>query len=476
MPRQRLGQQVRRVLATAAVARALQVVAQGGAKVRVGAFVDDEFGALRGREAAQIGQALLGNDDLHIVLGVVHVRGHGHDARDGAALGHRGRHEERQVAVARKVARAADAVHDAGAHDVRGVDVAVDVGLDHGVHGDHAQAAHQLGVVADLLRAQHDALAVEVDVAREVFQRRRAQRQRRGRGAGQLAAAQHVQHAVLQHFGVGGEVLKRPLVQPGQHRVGDVAHARLQRQQVGGQAAQLHLLLHELDDVPGNLLGHRIGCGKRGVAVGLAGVHHGNHLAQVAAQVGLANALIGRGHGDGLAVRRAVGAVVDVVHPFQAGVLQVVDLQDDFVGLVQPGLVVAHRGRRNQAPVGQHAGHLHHRHIELAQKTEPDKLRHVREVDVHVLHLPGIDALAAGRVGLVGHAHFNAADLGQRAVQLWRRGGARPQADLERLALGVQRLDAPRQRHGHRLGVTRAGKTAHAHIGTGRNKRCRLVG
>ena len=46
-----------------------------------------------------------------------------------AVLGHRGRDKERQVAVARVVARAAYAVHHAAAHDVRAVHVAVDVGL-----------------------------------------------------------------------------------------------------------------------------------------------------------------------------------------------------------------------------------------------------------------------------------------------------------------------------------------------------------
>ena len=46
------------------------------------------------------------------------------------------------------------------AHDVGGVDVAVDVGLDHAVHGEAAESADQLRMVADLLRAQDDPVAV----------------------------------------------------------------------------------------------------------------------------------------------------------------------------------------------------------------------------------------------------------------------------------------------------------------------------
>src|SRR5450830_1439392 len=110
VPAQGLVEQVGRVQARRALGGAVQVVLQLGPEAGVGAAFHDQFGALRGRQATQVGQALLGDDDLDIVLGVVHVRDHGHDAGDGAVLGHRGRDEEGQVGVARKVARAADAV------------------------------------------------------------------------------------------------------------------------------------------------------------------------------------------------------------------------------------------------------------------------------------------------------------------------------------------------------------------------------
>ena len=102
------------------------------------------------------------------MLGVVYMRDHRHDAGNCAIFGDRRRHEKRQIRIARKVARAANAVHDARPHDMRRVDVAVNVRLNHCVHGNHAQAAHDFGVVADFLRPQHDAFAVEVDVLVEV--------------------------------------------------------------------------------------------------------------------------------------------------------------------------------------------------------------------------------------------------------------------------------------------------------------------
>jgi hypothetical protein len=205
-------------------------------------------------------------------------------------------------------------------------------------------------------------------------------------------------------------------------------------------------------------------------AVGQVGVHHGDHLVRVAAQVGLADAVARLQQRDRNAVRRQLGAVVDVVHALQRRVLAGVDLQNDGVGLVQPGLVVAHRRRRDQPAVGQDARHLDHRHVQVAEKAEPHELRHMRQMDIGVLHLPVVDLLAHRRVGLVGQAHLDAMHLGQCAVELGRGRGAGPQADLEILAVCVQQLDALRQRLRHRFRVAGPREAAGADIRAGRNQ------
>ncbi len=56
----------------------------------MGAVVDDSVSALHGIKAAQVGDALIGDDDVDRVLGVVDVRHHRHDVRDLALLGDRG--------------------------------------------------------------------------------------------------------------------------------------------------------------------------------------------------------------------------------------------------------------------------------------------------------------------------------------------------------------------------------------------------
>ena len=442
----------------------------------MGAVVDDGLRALARRQAAQVGQALFGDDDLRVVLGVVHVRAHGHDAADLAVLGHRGCDEERQVAVAREVARAADAVHHARPHEVGGVDVAVDVGLDHRVHGDDAQAAHQLGVVADLLRAQDDAVAVEVDVFLEIFIGAARQRDGRGRGALHLAGAQQVQHAVLQHLGEAQQVVERAIQQPGQYGIGHVAHARLDGQHLLRQAAVLHFVRQEVDDVLGDALRVRVGLREHVVAVAAVRLHHGHHLARIHLQVGLADAVVGVGQADGHAPRRQGGAVVDVVHAFQAQGQLGVDLQDHLVGNLQPGLVVAHGGGGDQEPVGRDADDLDDGHIQAPEEAEPRVLRHVRQVHVDVIDLARIDLLARHGVGVERQALRHRVGRGQQAIDLGRRGGAGPHVDAVGPSGLVLALRVRRDGLGQRLGVARAGETAQAHGGAVRHVLRGLLG
>ncbi len=207
------------------------------------------------------------------------------------------------------------------------------------------------------------------------------------------------------------------------------------------------------------------------VPVGRVRHHHRRHLGRVAAQVGLADAVGRVGEGDGLAVRRQVAAGLDVVQALDGGVLRQVHLQDHMPCDVQPGLVVADGGGGNEAAVLADAHHLDHRPIERPQEAVAGHLRHVREVDVRVEHLALVDQPAAGRVGLIGQAQFDALGLGQGAVELGRGGGAGPQADAGvLLALGVQAGEAGGEGLGHRLGVAGGGEAAHAHMGPGRDE------
>ena len=83
------------------------------------------------------------------------------------------------------------------------------------------------------------------------------------------------------------------------------------------------------------------------------------------------------------------------------------------------------------SPVLGDARGLDERDVELAEEALPHHLRDMREVDVEVVHQAGVDLAARGRVGLVGHAQVDPVDAGKRAVELGRRGRARPDTDVK---------------------------------------------
>ena len=63
------------------------------AAVRLGhAIADDDFRALARCEATQVGETDFGDDDVDVVLGMVHMRNHRHDAGNLAVLVQRQRH------------------------------------------------------------------------------------------------------------------------------------------------------------------------------------------------------------------------------------------------------------------------------------------------------------------------------------------------------------------------------------------------
>lgn len=65
----------------------LVVVGEDRLVLGVSALVDDNAGALTGGQAANVGETLLGDDDVEIVLGLVDVGAHGDDAGDTVGVG-----------------------------------------------------------------------------------------------------------------------------------------------------------------------------------------------------------------------------------------------------------------------------------------------------------------------------------------------------------------------------------------------------
>ncbi len=164
------------------------------------------------------------------------------------------------------------------------------------------------------------------------------------------------------------------------------------------------------------------------------------------------------------------------MHTFELGRLPGVDLDDDAFGLLNPGFVVAERGAGHQAAVLQHGGDFDEREVKLAEEAVLHELRHVAEVDVHVLHFAGVDPLAGFGVGLVREPQMNAAGHGERAVELRSGGGAGENADLKLLAAQVGVGNTARQRHRNCLGIAGASESAHADLVAGLDERGSFFG
>ncbi len=75
------------VVAGVALGGVVQVVPQELAVVGVCTVLDDGLGALHGALATEVGDTLLGDEDVDAMLVVVDVRYHGHDRADGTVLG-----------------------------------------------------------------------------------------------------------------------------------------------------------------------------------------------------------------------------------------------------------------------------------------------------------------------------------------------------------------------------------------------------
>ena len=172
----------------------LQVSQQFLAEVGVGAILNDHQGPFVGRPAAEIGDALLGGNDLHRVLTMVHVADQRHDGADLAAFRGRGAGKDGKVGVAGKVARSADAVHHLPAHDVGAVYVAEDIDLDGRVDGDEPKPPHHFGAIADFLGTHQNARTEEFQIVIKILQHFVAETQRAGAGKRDALLAEQVGH------------------------------------------------------------------------------------------------------------------------------------------------------------------------------------------------------------------------------------------------------------------------------------------
>ena len=319
-------------------------------------------------------------------------------------------------------------------------------------------------------------VAVEPGLLVHPFRGLRGQRERGTGGDGDLPGVDQVDHAVLDHLGVGGEVLERTLQQTREHRVRDVAHTRLQRQQVLGQPAVLDLVGQEVQEVARDRPGIVVEGLERGVAVRGVGLDDRHHLVGVHLEHLVADPVARAGDGKRTTVRgQDTDGVVDVVHAEQVLGLPRVDLDDDLVGLFEIGAVQADRGGGHDVAVLGDRGGLDDGEVQRAQEALRHLQPHVREMDVAVVGDALVDRGAHLGIGLVGRTERDAPRAGQRPVELRCGRGPGPHTDAEFLTLLVRGFDARGEGLGELLGVTGPGEARETDVPAVLDQSCRVL-
>ncbi len=378
------------------------VLAELGPVVGVGAIFDDDVGAFVGVLAAEVGDALFGDDDLNGVFAVVHVGHEGDDGGDLAALGGGGAGEDGEVGVAGEVAGTADAVHHLASHDVGRVHIAAEVDFDGGVHGDDAEAPDDFGVVGDLLRAHEDLRAEEVDVGGKAAHGLGGEGEGAGGGEGTAAVFEQGDDGVLKDFGVhfeggdGGIRAKRA-----KDGIGDIADAGLEGEELGRDAAGLHFSDEEVGDVLTDLVSEGGGGIEAGGFVFEVGVDDAGDFLGVDDAEGGADAVVDLIDGDFLAGRGILG-FPDVVHADEGGGVFAVDFDEDLVGEAEVGIGGPDGGGEEDATAGGDFGGFDDGPVDGAQEAVAGDLGQQGEVHVKELHLAGVDLGAEDGIGLVG--------------------------------------------------------------------------
>ena len=389
------------------------------------------FGAFARVLAAEVGDAVFGDEHLHRVFAVVHVRAHRDDGGDVAILGGGRAGEDGDVGVAGEVPGAADAVHHLLAEHVGGVDVAEDIGFERGVDGDDADAADDFRVVGDFLRAQQQAAAEEVEIVIHALQHGIGDGE--GNAADKRAAVlfDEFDDRILDDLRIHLEARDFRVVAHGsEHGVGDVADTGLDGQETFRDVAVADFRSEELGDVEADP-GGDIGDGSEILdLVRAVGVDDADDFLRIDPDALGADAVIGVADRDRAAVGRRC-RFVDVVEAQQFLRVAAVDLDEDAFRLGEEGGSGADAGGEKDLAIHRDIGGLDDGPVELAEESVADVLRQQRKVHVEEVRLAGVDAGAQVLVGLIGRAELDGVRLGECAIERGAGGGAGDDADLE---------------------------------------------
>ena len=428
-----------RSLAVAALlAGSLEVIIQVRLIFRIRNLIDNDRSFFFRGQAAQVSNAAFGNDNVNVQGCMVDMAAERNYGADLAALGQGVGEEYGQVAVTCKVAGTANTVHQLGAANMGGVYVAVNVNFDCSVHGDNADTTCNFGAVGNFLRTEQQIFLIEIYVFIEFLLAFRRRSQGSAGSNPQFAGVDQVEHAVLNNFGVNGQVFEVGVNQAVDNSVGYRAYTRLQRQQVGRQTAFRNFLLQEVNQVLAHMFRIFVDFAQRTNFIGDVAGNYSYDLIQFAGDVRSADTVFRFFNRNWFTVRR-IQRNIGVMHAFQAYRLGSVNFNDYFRSGSYIRGAVAHGSGGDQAyfAVAQviDLADFNDSEIDLFAVSHEAITGHLCEMgqmNVGIANFAGVDSFTQGCIGLIRQAAVHAAGINHSSVNFRAYRCAGPNVNFKR--------------------------------------------
>jgi hypothetical protein len=221
-----------------------------------------------------------------------------------------------------------------------------------------------------------------------------------------------------------------------EYRIGDIAYAGLQRQELRGDPSGTHFRNQKLSDVVPDLLGDRSRRAERSAFIREVRFDDADDFGGLHCRQRRADAVGNTVDRNFAAVRRIV-RLVDIMHSQQRGRMPVVQFDQNLLGFRKKSGSGAHRCREDDASAGRHVAGLNHGPVHGPEEAVADYLRQHRKVHIDEARAAGIDPRPQVRIRLVRRTETDSIRARQRAIQRWSCRCSRQDSNLKLTPGGV---------------------------------------
>ena len=161
------------------------------------------------------------------------------------------------------------------------------------------------------------------------------------------------------------------------------------------------------------------------------GMHHSNDLLGINLEVNGTDAVVHLHNLERLAIGWHLGQI-DVVHSSEFAGMDLIELDDDMLGMGSNGWCNAHRRRKDEMTFGRNLRSLDDGNIHLAEESVIDVLANHRKMAIEILDLASVDRFAHVRVRLERGTELDGFCQGQIGIHRRTCGTTCNETNLER--------------------------------------------